>query len=88
MYKYFNQLDKGAMPNKPVVLTQDPTKLTKTENREALEAVNLIKENRTGIIKGRTSANGSKQQSFLKDGEYFALPKISIESLFISFLID
>ena len=36
MYKYFNQLNKGAMPNKSVVLPQDPTKLTKTEKREAL----------------------------------------------------
>ena len=43
MYKEFNQLDKGDMSNKPVVLPQDPTKLTRTENREAMEAVNLIK---------------------------------------------
>ena len=45
IYKEFNQLDKGAIPNKPAVLPQDPTKLTRTEKRETLETVNLIKEN-------------------------------------------
>ena len=65
MYKDFGQLDKGAMPNKLVVLPQYPKKITRTEKREALEAVNLIIENCTGKIKGRTCANDSKQQSFL-----------------------
>ena len=88
MYKKFNQLDKGAMPNKPVVLPQDPTKLASTEKREALEAVNLIKENLTGIIKGRTCANGSKQRIVLKDGEDFVSPMMSLEALFISLVID
>ena len=64
MYKDFNQLDKGAMPKTIVVLPQDPKKLTSTEKIEALEAVNLIKENFTGKIKGRTCANGIKQQIF------------------------
>ena len=68
MYKEFHQLDKGAMPNTPVILPHDPTKLTRTEKREAFEAVNLIKGKRTGAIKGHTCANGSKQWSFLKDG--------------------
>ena len=64
MYKEFNQLEKVYMPNKPVVLTQDPTKFTRTENIEALEAVNLIKEKCTEIIKVNTCANGSRQRSF------------------------
>ena len=68
MYKEFNQLNKGAMPKKTVLLPQDPTKLTRIENREALKLVNLIKEKRTGKIKGRNCANGGKQRSFLKDG--------------------
>ena len=88
MYKNLNQLDKGAMPNKPVVLPQDSTKLARKEKREDLEAVNLIKEKRTGTIKGRTCTNESKQRSFLKYGEDFALPKISLEALFISLVID
>ena len=65
MYKEFNQLDKGAIPNKPVMIPQEPMKLTRTEKREASEAVNLIEENRTETIKGRTFENGSKQR-FLK----------------------
>ena len=43
MYKEFNQLDKGSIPDKSVVLPQDPKKLTQTGKREALEALNLIK---------------------------------------------
>ena len=88
MYKDFNQLDKGAMPKTIVVLPQDPKKLTSTENREALEEVNLIREKRTGKIMGRTCANGIKQQTFLKDGEDFASPTISLEALFSSLAID
>ena len=76
------------MPNKPVVLPQDPTKLTRTEKREALEAVKMIKENCTGKINGRTCANSSKQQFFLKYGEDFALPTISLEALFSSLIIE
>ena len=36
MYKEFNKIDKIAMPNKPVVLPQDPKKLARTEKIEAL----------------------------------------------------
>ena len=88
MYKEFNQLDRGATPNKPVVLPSDPTKLTSTKKKEALEAVNLNKEKRTGTIRGRTSANGRKQRSFLKDGEEFTSPTISLEAIFRSLVID
>ena len=59
--KEFKQLDEGAIPNKPVVLPQDPSKLTREEKSRALEAVNLIKEKRNGKIKGRTCADGSKK---------------------------
>ena len=62
IYKEFKQLDEGAVPNKPVVLPQDPSKLTREEKSRALEAVNLIKEKRNGKIKGRTCADGSKQK--------------------------
>ena len=49
----------------------------------------MIKEKRTGTIKGCTCANISKQRSnFLKDGEDFTSPTVSLEALFISFLID
>ena len=88
MYKDLNKLDKGYIPNKPVVLPQDTTTFTRKDRREALELVNPIKEKRTGKIKGRTCANGSKQRSFLKYGEDFASPTISLEDIFSSLLID
>ena len=70
------------------MLPQDKTKLARTENREALEEINLIKEKRTGTIKGCTFANESKQKRILKDLEDFASPTISLEDLFSSFVID
>ena len=56
MFKEFEHLNKGAVPGKkkPVVGPQDASPLTNEEKRRALEAVNLIKEKRSGIIKGRT----------------------------------
>ena len=61
MYKEFKQLNKGAMPGKPIVSPVDYHTLSDEDKRQALETVNLIKEKRSGKIKGRTCANGSKQ---------------------------
>ena len=47
----------------------------------ALEAINLIKKKRSGAIKGRTCANGSRHRRFLKPGETVALPTVSLEAL-------
>ena len=44
MFKELNQLDKGTKEGNPVVIPQNPHLLTAKEKREALEAVNLIKE--------------------------------------------
>ena len=79
---------KKELCQKTVLLPQDKTKLARTEKREALEEVNLIKEKRTGTIKGCTFANESKQKRILKDLEDFASPTISLEDLFSSFVID
>ena len=54
----------------------------------ALEAVNLIKEKRNGIIKGRTCANGSKQKRYLKEEDVIASPTVALESLLTSLVID
>ncbi len=53
MFKEFEQLNKGAVPGKkkPVVGPHDASVLTDNEKRRALEAVNLIKEKRTGNLK-------------------------------------
>ena len=60
MSKEYEQLDKGTMPSKPVFEPINYNDLTQEERKQALEAVNLIKEKRCGTIKGRTCANGSK----------------------------
>ena len=66
----------------------DPKTLTEEEKQQALDAVNLIKEKRTGEIKGRTCANGSKQHLYLKENESVASPTVSLEGLITSLIID
>ncbi len=56
--------------------------------KAALEAVRLIQEKRSGIVKGRTCANGSKQKLYIKDGEFYASPTVSLEGLIASMIID
>ena len=50
--------------------------------------MNLIKEKRTGEIKGHTCANGSKQRLYLKENESVASPTVSLEGLITSLIID
>ena len=80
IFKELNQLDKGAKEGNPVVIPLDPYKLTTQEKREALEAVNLIKEKRCGKLKGRTCANGARQRRFIKEGDDFFLTHCIIGS--------
>lgn len=54
LLKEYNQMDKAPMPGKPVFGAVDYHTLSVQEKKEALEAVNLIKEKRDGKIKGRT----------------------------------
>ena len=86
--KEFRQLVHGAFPGKKVVDGVDPKTLTEEEKQQALDAVNLIKEKRTGEIKGRTCANGSKQHLYLKENESVASPTVSLEGLITSLIID
>ena len=88
MFKEYKQLDKGPMPGKPVFGPISYESLTNQEIREALEAVNLIKEKRDGKIKGRTCANGSKQRQYLKEGETVYSPTCTTESLMATLIID
>jgi len=55
--------------------------------RDALEAINLIKEKRTGKIKGCTCADGRKQRKWINK-EDTASPTVSLEALITSLLID
>ena len=88
IFKELNQLDKGAKEGNPVVIPQDPTKLTSQEKREALEAINLIKEKRCGKLKARTCANGARQRRFVKDGDDFSSPTASLEAILSTMIID
>ena len=62
--------------------------LTHLEKKKALPAVNLIKEKRSGDIKGRTCVNGSKQRKYLKQDESVSSPTAGLESLVTTLLID
>ena len=66
----------------------DPRTLTNEELQDAVEAVSLTKEKRTGEMKGRTCMNGSKQQDILGFFESVALPTISLETLLAPLIID
>ena len=82
MIKEFNQLDKGAVPGKPVVVPVDPDVLSQEAKNMALDAVNLVELKRDGkILKGRTCANGSKQRMYLKEYESVASPTVMLETL-------
>ena len=62
IYKEFKQLDEASVPNTPVVLPQDRSKLTIEEKGRALEAVNLIEEKvteRSKVILGQMVASKS-----------------------------
>ena len=87
MVKELTQLDRGAVEGKPVVIPIDSKLLLPEEKRKALEAVHLITEKRSGSIKERTCANGSKQRQYLKYGETVASPTVSMEAMFLTFLI-
>ena len=88
LFKELKQLNDGAVPGKPGIAPIPFDELTDKDMKQALEAVNLIKEKRCGTLKGRTCANGSKQRKYLKDGEDFALPTASLEFILTTLVID
>ena len=52
IFKELKQLNDGVMPGKPVIVPIPFEELTDEDVRQALEAVNLIKEKRCGKLKG------------------------------------
>ena len=88
MIKELNQLNDGVTEGKPVVCAEYPDALSRQEKVVALEAINLIKEKRDGRIKGRTCANGAKQRRFVKEGDNFSSPTVSLESIMTTLIID
>ena len=88
MLSEYKQLNTGVLPGKPVFGYISPDSITFEEKRGALDAVNLIKKKRSGKIKGRTCANGSKQKRYLKHGENISSPTVSLEAIIGTLLID
>ena len=88
MIKEFKQLVDRAFPGKPVVAAINNSELTENDKKRALDAVNLIKVKRSGTVKGRTCANGSKEQYYLPEGDSVASPTASIEAIVSTLLID
>ena len=76
------------MEGKPVVQGIDPSTLSEQEKREALEAVNLIKEKRDGNLKGRLCINDAKQRKYIKDEENISSPTALLEGIFGTLIID
>jgi hypothetical protein len=65
----------------------DPGTLTNEQRKTALRAINLIKEKRSGQLKGHMVEDGRPQKS-LYDKSETALPTVSIDALMLSLMID
>ena len=61
--------------------------LTPQQKRDALRAINLIKEKRCGKLKGRTCADGSSQRGQYTK-EQTTSPTVSTDALMLSLMID
>ena len=70
------------------MIPTDATTITSLEKKKVLRAVNLIKEKRSGDLKGCTCVDGSGQRKYLKQDESVASPAASLESLIITLLVD
>jgi len=73
--------------NKDVFDPIDASALTTGQKREALRAVNLIKEKRSGKLKGRTCADGRSQRAHYTKEETTS-PTVSTAALMLSLMID
>jgi hypothetical protein len=78
----FCQLD-----DKSVFKPLHAKELTTRQKKDALRAINLIKEKRCGRIKGRTCADGRPQRG-LYTKEQTASPTVSTDALMLSLMID
>ena len=65
----------------------DPLELTPDHKRAALRAINLIKLKRSGDLKGRTVADGSKQRDLYPKSET-ASPAVHTLALMLTIIID
>jgi len=82
LFSEFCQLD-----DKTVFDPMDAKLLSKEQKAAALHAINLIKEKRSGVLKGQTCADGSRQR-MMYTKEETTLPTISTDALMLSLIID
>ena len=82
LFKEFAQLH-----DKKVFKAIKASDLTRTQKKNALRAINLIKEKRNGDLKGRTCADRSGQRKYVPREEA-ASPTLSLESLMSLLLIS
>jgi hypothetical protein len=80
--KEYDQLDKKNAFKPRLVQS-----MTKEERTRALRSITLIKEKRSGIIKGRTVADGRPQRKY-KAPEDVHSPTVSTEGLMTTLAID
>ena len=82
LFKEFCQLD-----DRSVFAPLHATDLTIEQRKQALRAINLIKEKRDGALKGRSCADGRPQRA-LYTKEESASPTVSTDALMFSLMID
>lgn len=75
------------LKDKSVFEPRHASSLTKDEKKEALREISLIKEKRSGDLKGRTVADGSTQRDKYDRSETTS-PTISSDALFLTIMID
>ena len=68
-------------------MEKNPSTLTREEKRSALKYLMFLKQKRCGRVKGRGCADGRKQRIY-KTKEETSSPTISIESLFLTCIVD
>ena len=61
--------------------------LTHEQKKKALRAINLIKEKRNGILKGRTVADGRGQRGYVAKQES-ASPALHLDPFIVSLVVD
>jgi Reverse transcriptase (RNA-dependent DNA polymerase) len=82
LFKEFAQLD-----DKEVFEPVHSHTLTKSQKAAALRAINLIKEKRSGKLKGRACADG-RPQRLLYTRDETASPTIATDALMITLMVD
>ena len=70
-----------------VFAPQDPSTLSKEERSRALESLMFLERKRTGTVKGRLVADGSKQRDYIQEGAA-ASPTVMTESVLITAAIE